>query len=194
MRLSEFFAVTGLAVFRINRSRFGVVDDLLLHCSHEKVKRSVLFSAMTALLCVYFAFLIVAQFTDVFYYVTEDNRFFYGSLYKLSLVPLVLIMLLNIVGVIIRRKIIILLEFKPGRLNKVIWCDEEIDYDKADSISFALGKDMHELGLIYHDSSYYESLYFQYREQFVIHSDFRYFSATEYSVNDFITAIKNREL
>lgn len=53
---------------------------------------------------------------------------------------------------------------------------------------------MHELGLIYHDSSYYESLYFQYREQFVIHSDFRYFSATEYSVNDFITAIKNREL
>ena len=104
MRLSEFFAVTGLAVFRINRSRFGVVDDLLLHCSHEKVKRSVLFSAMTALLCVYFAFLIVAQFTDVFYYVTEDNRFFYDPLYKLSLVPLVLIMLLNIVGVIIRRK------------------------------------------------------------------------------------------
>ena len=76
----------------------------LLHCSHEKVKRSVLFSAMTALLCVYFAFLIAAQFTDVFYYVTDDNRFFYGSLYKLSLVPLVLIMLLNIVGVIIRRK------------------------------------------------------------------------------------------
>ena len=76
----------------------------LLHCSHEKVKRSVLFYAMTALLCVYFTFLIAAQFTDVFYYVTDDNRFFYGSLYKLSLVPLVLIMLLNIVGVIIRRK------------------------------------------------------------------------------------------
>ena len=76
----------------------------LLHCSHEKIKRSVLFYAMIALLCVYFAFLIAAQFTDVFYYVTDDNRFFYGSLYKLSLVPLVLIMLLNIVGVIIRRK------------------------------------------------------------------------------------------
>ena len=76
----------------------------LLHCSHEKIKRSVLFYAMTALLCVYFAILIAAQFTDVFYYVTDDNRFFYGPLYKLSLVPLVLIMLLNIVGVIIRRK------------------------------------------------------------------------------------------
>ena len=76
----------------------------LLHSLHEKVKRNALFSAMIALLGVYFAFLIIAQFTDVFYYVTPDNRFFYGPLYKLSLVPLVLIMLLNITGVIIRRK------------------------------------------------------------------------------------------
>ena len=76
----------------------------LLHCLHEKVKRNALFSAMIALLGVYFAFLIIAQFTDVFYYVTPDNRFFYGPLYQLSLVPLVLIMLLNIAGIIIRRK------------------------------------------------------------------------------------------
>ena len=76
----------------------------LLHCSHELVKRNLLFYAMIALMGVYVAFLIVAQFTDVFYYVTPDNRFFYGPLYKLSLVPLVLIMLLNIAGIIIRRK------------------------------------------------------------------------------------------
>lgn len=76
----------------------------LLHSSHEKAKHNVLFLAMTALLGIYFAFLIIAQFTDVFYYVTPDNRFFYGPLYKLSLVPLVLIMLLNIAGVITRRK------------------------------------------------------------------------------------------
>ena len=76
----------------------------LLRCLHEKVKRNALFSAMTALLCVYLAFLIIAQFTDVFYYVTPDNRFFYGPLYGLSLVPFVLILLLNIAGVIIRRK------------------------------------------------------------------------------------------
>lgn len=76
----------------------------LLHCSNEKAKHNVLFLAMTALLGIYFAFLIIAQFTDVFYYVTPDNRFFYGPLYKLSLVPLVLIMLLNIAGVITRRK------------------------------------------------------------------------------------------
>lgn len=76
----------------------------LLHCLHEKVKRNALFSAMIALLGVYFAFLIMAQFTDVFYYVTPDNRFFYGQLYELSLVPFVLILLLNIAGVIIRRK------------------------------------------------------------------------------------------
>lgn len=76
----------------------------LLHCLHEKVKRNALFSAMIALLGVYFAFLIIAQFTDVFYYVTPDNRFFYGPLYELSLVPMALILLLNIAGVIIRRK------------------------------------------------------------------------------------------
>lgn len=76
----------------------------LFHCSNEKAKHNVLFLAMTALLGIYFAFLIIAQFTDVFYYVTPDNRFFYGPLYKLSLVPLVLIMLLNIAGVITRRK------------------------------------------------------------------------------------------
>ena len=76
----------------------------LLHCSREKLKRNLLFYAMIALMGVYFAFLIVAQFTDVFYYVTPDNRFFYGPLYQLSLVPLVLIMLLNIAGIIIRRK------------------------------------------------------------------------------------------
>lgn len=76
----------------------------LLHRSHDDYKRSGLFSAMTALLCVYLAFLIIAQFTDVFYYVTPDNRFFYGPLYGLSLVPFVLILLLNIAGVIIRRK------------------------------------------------------------------------------------------
>ena len=76
----------------------------LLRCSREKVKRNALFSAMIALLGVYFAFLIIAQFTDVFYYVTPDNRFFYGPLYGLSLVPFVLILLLNIAGVIIRRK------------------------------------------------------------------------------------------
>lgn len=76
----------------------------LLHSSHEDLKRSALFSAMTALLGVYLTFIIIAQFSDIFYYVTPDNRFFYGPLYKLSLVPLVLIMLLNIAGVIIRRK------------------------------------------------------------------------------------------
>ena len=39
----------------------------LLHCSREKLKRNILFSAMTVLLGAYFACLIVAQFTDVFY-------------------------------------------------------------------------------------------------------------------------------
>ena len=76
----------------------------LLHCSHEKLKHNALFTAMIALLGTYFVMLVVAQFTDVFYYVTPDNRFFYGSLYGLSLTPISLILILNILGTIRRRK------------------------------------------------------------------------------------------
>ena len=76
----------------------------LLHCSREKVKGKALLTAVTALLVAYLAMLVVAQFTDVFYYVTPDNRFFYGPLYALSLLPMALILILNIAGTIRRRK------------------------------------------------------------------------------------------
>lgn len=79
---------------------------LLLHCSHEKVKHNSLFYAVMALLGVYFIMLIVAQFTEVFYYVTPDNKFFYGPLYAVSLIPLIFILFLNIAGAIRRRKLL----------------------------------------------------------------------------------------
>ena len=78
----------------------------LLHCSREKGKGSALFWAVSVLLAAYFVMLIIAQFTDVFYYVTPDNRFFYGPLYALSLVPMALILILNIAGTIRRRKVL----------------------------------------------------------------------------------------
>ncbi|MBQ6153494.1 MAG: histidine kinase [Ruminococcus sp.] len=76
----------------------------LLHCCGENFKTSLLFRIVTALLSVYFIVLIVIQFTDVFYYVTPDNHFFRGPLWALWIVPLVLIMICNIVGVIRRRE------------------------------------------------------------------------------------------
>ena len=76
----------------------------LLHCCGERVKNSLLFRIVTALQSVYIILLIIIQFTDVFYYVTPDNRFFRGPLWALWMAPLVLIMIFNITGVIRRRR------------------------------------------------------------------------------------------
>ena len=76
----------------------------LPHCCGESLKSSLLFKIVTALLGVYIIGLIVIQFTDVIYYVTPDNQFIRGPLYPLWIITLVLIMILNIAGVIKRRK------------------------------------------------------------------------------------------
>ena len=77
---------------------------LLLHSCGENIKRSSLFKIVLALMSAYFIIVIVAQFTEVFYYVTPDNEFFRGSLWALMVVPLVAILLFNVVAVIWRRK------------------------------------------------------------------------------------------
>ena len=76
----------------------------LLHSSHETVKHSALFYAAMALSGAYFVMLIVSQFTDVFYYVTAENEFYYGPLFALSVSPLLLVLLLNIAGTVRRKK------------------------------------------------------------------------------------------
>lgn len=77
---------------------------LLLHCSQEKVKGNMLFAAVMTLIGVFFAILIASQFTDVFYYVTSDNRYFRGPLYGLSMAPIAAILILNVAGTFKRRK------------------------------------------------------------------------------------------
>ena len=76
----------------------------LLHCSHEKAKRNLLFSAVMALLGAFLILLIASQFTDAFYYVTADNKFFRGTLYSASLAPIAVILILNVIAVVRRRK------------------------------------------------------------------------------------------
>lgn len=76
----------------------------LLHSCGENVKRSPLFIAAMALLGVYLVMVIVSQFTDVFYSVTSDNEFVRGSLWAVSMAPMVAILLLNVAAVIRRRK------------------------------------------------------------------------------------------
>lgn len=76
----------------------------LLHCCGEKIRRNLLFNAVMITLIVYFIVIIIMPFTDIFAYVTDDNRFFRGPLWALGLFPMVVILILNIVGVIKRRK------------------------------------------------------------------------------------------
>lgn len=76
----------------------------LLHCCGEKIRRNLLFNAVMITLIVYFIVIIIMPFTDIFAYVTDDNQFFRGPLWALGLFPMVVILILNIVGVIKRRK------------------------------------------------------------------------------------------
>ena len=76
----------------------------LLRSNGESLKSSLLFKSVTALLGVYFIMLIIAQFTDAVYRVTPDNQYFRGPLYAVWLSPLVVILILNIAGVLRRRK------------------------------------------------------------------------------------------
>ncbi len=84
----------------------------------------------------------------------------------------------------INKDVIIFLEMRSGLLQKLIWCDDVVDKDKAFSVAY---------GIDYMcDPS--AKTYIENREKFVIKSDFRSFSATEYKIKDFLLAIKNRQL
>ena len=76
----------------------------LLHCCGEDIKTSKLFKIVTALLCVYFILLIVTQFTEFIYYVTPDNQYFRGEWFALGPAPLAAIMIINVAGLIKRRR------------------------------------------------------------------------------------------
>ena len=77
---------------------------LLLHLCGEELKKSLLFRAIMALWVIFIVLLVAAQFTDGFYYISELNEFVRGPLFVLISLPMFLMMILNTVGVIRRRK------------------------------------------------------------------------------------------
>ena len=76
----------------------------LLHYSGEKIISSVLFRLVTAVLGIYFIMMAATQFTDVFYFVTPDNRFFRGPFWAYFVTPLAVCMILNTTGLFFRIK------------------------------------------------------------------------------------------
>ena len=70
----------------------------LLRCAGKSWRHSPLFALVVALWTVYFALLAVTQFTTWIYYFTPDNVYHRGPWYPLLLIPLVLLMAADIIG------------------------------------------------------------------------------------------------
>jgi len=81
-----------------------MLTAFLLHCSGEDRRKSGLLSAAIALYSLYFLLVVTAQFTSFIYYVTPDGHLHRGPFYPLAVAPLVMIGLLNLAGLIRRRK------------------------------------------------------------------------------------------
>lgn len=70
----------------------------LLHCAGKDWRHSPLFRIVIFLWTVYFALLVVTQFTTWIYYFTPDNIYHRGPWYPLLLIPPVLLMVVNLIG------------------------------------------------------------------------------------------------
>ena len=70
----------------------------LLHCTGKSWKRSPLFALITTLWTAYFVLLVITQFTTWIYYYTPDNAYHRGPWYPLLLIPPVLMMAANMIG------------------------------------------------------------------------------------------------
>ena len=76
----------------------------LLHCCGESPKNSVPLRTVIMLWGIFCIILCVSQFTDVFYYIAQDNQYARAPLFLLMIAPLSLIMIINTVSLIVRRK------------------------------------------------------------------------------------------
>ena len=70
----------------------------LLYCAGKSWRHSTLFALVTALWTVYFVLLVVTQFTTWIYYYTPDNVYHRGPWYPLLLIPPVLLMISDMIG------------------------------------------------------------------------------------------------
>lgn len=76
----------------------------LLYSCGENIKKSVIAKVVSVLWAVFFTANVTATFTDAFYYISADNRFIRSSLFALTIVPLLIIMIMNIAALIKWRK------------------------------------------------------------------------------------------
>lgn len=76
----------------------------LSHYIGEKLKNGLLASLAIVFAFTDLALLIIAQFTDIFYSLTDTNELKRGFLFPLLIAPIIVIILIDIIGVIVIRK------------------------------------------------------------------------------------------
>ena len=105
---SDFWLLTEVGIFLESFFSSMLVPLLsvqILHYAGENIKKSLLFRLESLLWGIYLVLLIVTQFTDKIYYITEDNVYFRGPLYFLLLIPPALMTFLNIGYIIMKRDV-----------------------------------------------------------------------------------------
>ncbi len=76
----------------------------LLRCYGEPLRRSPLFRFSLSLWVIYVILQIIAKFTDIFYYTASDGTFYVNKWNPVLFLPLVLLLIINLVTLIIKRK------------------------------------------------------------------------------------------
>ena len=77
---------------------------LLIHYCGENIRDSHLFRAVLTLWLIFFILLGIQQFTNWFFFVTQENEFVRTPFFPLMVAPLVVAMIHNIIGLFRRRK------------------------------------------------------------------------------------------
>lgn len=99
--LSETALLSQIALFSNSLFSSLLIPAITLHllrCAGKDWRRSPLFAAVAVLWGVYFVLLIVTQFTTWIYYFTPDNAYHRGAWYPLLLIPPVLLMAADLIG------------------------------------------------------------------------------------------------
>ena len=105
----EYSTLSKIAVF--SESLFSsilmpLLTFYLLKCVNENPWKSPIMYGVFSLHFIYFVILIITQFTKSIYYITEKNEYNRGRLYPLLLIPPVLLMILNLIIYMRRRKLL----------------------------------------------------------------------------------------
>lgn len=91
----EFFSLISIVV---------MPSVFLSHYAGERIRNGLLAKLAFVFAITSFGLLIIGQFTDVFYYVTDNNEIIRGPIFPLLIAPIVVILLFDIIGIVVIRK------------------------------------------------------------------------------------------